>query len=296
VGSTWPVDIPGLADGNLPAPFHFVVSPGYFATMRIPLLRGRSFVEQDAAGRPHVTVISQSAAQRYFPGVDPLGRTIRIKDRDNADWHVVGIVGDVRSQRLDRAPRPQLYVPMDQSPAATMTVVIRSDHDPLKLVRPLRGIVQEVDHEQGLADVKTMEEVVNDSSARWRVSTSLFVCFGAVALGLALVGLYGMIAFSVAQRSREIAVRLALGDSRAGIVRLVLASLRTVVGGGVIVGLALALMIGRALSSLLYAVRPVDPLVFCSASVGFVVVVVIAGAFAAFKASNIEPIQALKTE
>ena len=297
VGSLWSVAKADRAAENLPAAFHFIISPGYFETMKVPVLSGRSFVAQDTAGRQRVAVLSQTAAQRYFPNENPIGRTIRIKDRENVDWHVVGVVGDVRNQRLDRAPRPQVYVPMDQSPAASMTVVARSNnHDPLSLERPLREIVQRLDREQGLADVKTLAQVVDDSAARWRVSTYLFLGFGGVALVLAIIGLYSVTSFNVAQRSREIALRLALGDSHAGIVRLILRSLARVAAAGVVVGLALALMIGRALSSLLYAVRPFDPIAFALASLGFVLVVLTAGALSALRASNIEPIVALKDE
>jgi putative ABC transport system permease protein len=297
VQSLWSISKPERSAENLPAAFHFIVSPGYFETMKVPLLSGRAFVSQDTADRPRVTVLSQAAARRYFPNENPLGRTIRINDRENVDWEVVGIVGDVRNQRLDRVPRPQVYVPMDQSPAGSMTVVMRStNHDPLSLARPLRDIVRRLDEEQALADVKTMVQVVDDSSARWRVSTYLFLGFGGVALVLALIGLYSVTSFSVTQRSREIALRLALGDSPAGIVRLILRSLSRVAAAGVVLGLALALILGRALSSLLYAVRPFDPIAFASASLGFLLVVLLAGALSAFKASNIEPSVALKAE
>src|SRR5712691_4419346 len=141
-----------------------------------------------------------------------------------------------------------------------------------------------------------MVQVVDESSARWRVSTYLFLGFAGIALVLALIGLYSVTSFNVAQRSSEIALRLALGDSQAGIVRLILRSLSRVAVAGVVVGLVLALMIGRALSSLLYAVRPFDPIAFALASLGFVLVVLTAGALSALNASNIEPIVALKDE
>ena len=297
VQSLWSISKADRSVENLPAAFHFIVSPGYFETMRVPLLSGRSFASQDTAGRQRVTVLSQAAARRYFPNENPLGRTIRINDRESVDWEVVGIVGDVRNQRLDRVPRPQVYVPMDQSPAGSMTLVMRStNHDPLSLARPLRDIVRRLDEEQALADVKTMVQVVDDSSARWRVSTYLFLGFGGIALVLALIGLYSVTSFSVTQRSREIALRLALGDSPAGIVRLILRSLSRVAAAGVVVGLVLAFILGRALSSLLYAVRPFDPIAFASASLGFLLVVLLAGALSAVKASSIEPSVALKAE
>jgi putative ABC transport system permease protein len=297
VGSVWSVSIPEHPLDKLPAPFNFIVSPGYFETMNIPLLAGRSFRAQDTTGRQRVAILGQAAAQRYFPNQNPIGRSIRIEDREHAEWEVVGIVGDVRSQRLDRSPRPQVYIPMDQSPAGRMTVVVRShNHDPLSLVGPLREIVHRLDDEQALADVKTMVQVVDDSSARWRVSTFLFLGFGAIALVLAVIGLYSVTSYSVAQRTREIAIRLALGESHPGIVWLIVRSLAGVAGIGVGVGLLLALIIGRTLSTLLYGIEPVDPIAFASAALGFATVVLITGAASASRASRIEPIVALKSE
>ena len=178
-----------------------------------------------------------------------------------------------------------------------MTVVVRSStHDPLSLVGPLREIVHRLDDEQALADVKTMVQVVDDSAARWRVSTFLFLGFGAIALVLAVIGLYSVTSYLVAQRAREIAIRLALGASRPGIVWLIVRSLASVAGIGVTVGLLLALMIGRTLSTLLYGIEPVDPIAFASAALGFATVVLITGAASASRASRIEPTVALKSE
>ena len=224
-------------------------------------------------------MLSQAAARRYFPNENPLGRTIRINDRESVDWEVVGIVGDVRNQRLDRVPRPQVYVPMDQSPAGSMTLVMRStNHDPLSLARPLRDIVRRLDEEQALADVKTMVQVVDDSSARWRVSTYLFLGFGGVALVLALVGLYSVTSFSVAQRSREIALRLALGDSHAGIVQIDSPVTFPCRGGrrGCRTGTGVHSSVGLFPPCFMRA-RPFDPIAFASASLGFLLVVLLSG-------------------
>jgi putative ABC transport system permease protein len=244
-----------------------------------------------------VAILNQTAAQRYFPNEDPIGRTLRIHDPDNANWTIVGVVGDVRNQRLDRPPRPQVYVPMDQSPAGRMFVVLRShNHNPESLARPLRDIVQRIDAEQGLADVKTMNQVVSDSAARWTVSTALFLGFGVIAVVLALAGLYSVTAFTVTERTREIAVRLALGDTPAGILRLILHSLLNAVAAGVVIGLMLALMAGRALSSLLYVVQPTDPAAFVAAAICFLFVIALAAFLSARTATKIQPGLALKFE
>jgi putative ABC transport system permease protein len=297
IGSVWSISIPDRPGETVPSPFHFIVSPGYFETMQIPLVAGRPFNEQDTTGRRRVAIVSQAAAQRYFPAESPIGRTLRIEDREPADWEVVGIVGDVRNQRLDRAPKPQVYVPMGQSPVGAMTLVVRTaTDDPLTLARPVRDVVRRLDGEQALTELKSLGQVVDDSSARWRVSTFLVLGFGAVSLILALIGLGGVTSYTVAQRTREIALRLALGDSRMGIVRLILRSLAAVAATGVILGLVLALVMSRALSSLLYGVSPADPIILTSAALAFVGMVLITGIVSASKGSNLDPMAALKAE
>jgi putative ABC transport system permease protein len=282
---------------NLPSAFHFVVTPGYFETMGIPRVAGRTFTSEDSAERSRVAILSQGASRRYFPNENPIGRMLRIRDSANAEWEIVGIVGDVRNQRLDRVPQPQIYVPMDQSPAAVMTIVIRSrNHDPIMLARVLRERVQAIDVEQGVADIKPMTQVVGDSAARWRVSTDLFLGFGAVALLLALIGLHSMIAFDVAQRSREIAIRIALGGSRGAIVALLLRSLSAACVSGLAVGLLLSAALARGLSSFLYAVTPVDPIAFGAASVGFLTAAVAAGGWTAYRTTNIHPVALLTAD
>jgi putative ABC transport system permease protein len=295
-GSVWPVHVADRLEG-LPAPFHFIVTPGYFEAMEIPLLNGRVFGAQDTARGPRVAVLSRTAAALYFPGQDPIGRPIRIEDRDHADWQIVGVVEDVRSHRLDRAPRPQVYVPAEQSPIGTMTVVVRSAVGvPRNLIRPLQEVVRRVDGDQALADVKTMADVVDDSAARWRVSTLLFIGFAAVAIVLAATGLFSVTSFTVAERTREIAIRRALGDSPVGIVFLVVRPLAGVIALGTALGLGLTLMIGRALSSLLYRVEPVDAAMFSLAVLGFSAVILLTGVTSAAKALRIDPRIAMQTD
>ena len=297
VGSLRSVARTDRAADTLPSAFHFVVTPGYFETMGIPRLAGRTFTAEDSAERSRVVILSQSASQRYFPNEDPIGRMLRIRDSANGEWQIVGIVGDVRNQRLDRVPQPQIYVPMDQSPAAVMTIVVRSrTHDPLALARALREKVRAIDVEQGVADIKPMTQVVDDSAARWRVSTDLFLGFGAVALLLALIGLHSMIAFNVAQRSREIAIRIALGGSRRAIVALLLRSMYALCVSGLAAGLLLSAALARGLSSLLYAVTPVDPIAFGAASIAFLAAAAAAGGWTAYRTTNIHPLALLRAD
>ena len=295
IGALWSVTVPGHTTDPANA-FYHVITPHYFDVMGIPVRQGRAFTAQDSIASRHVVILSATAAARYFPDVNPIGRVIRIEDRSHADWEVVGVVGDVRNQRLDRSPRPQMYVPVDQSPAIAMTVILRAEQDPLALARPLRDLVGRLDPDQAIADVKTMAQVVDDSSARWRVSTFVFLGFAASALLLALVGLHSVTLYSVQQRSRELALRLALGATRTGVVRMVVRSLAGIAAAGVAIGAVLGIALGRGLSTLLYRVEPLDPVVFAGSAVVFAALMLATGALAAFRASDIEPTAALKEE
>jgi putative ABC transport system permease protein len=289
------VTVPGHATDPANA-FYQVITPRYFEVMGIPVRQGRAFTAQDSNASRRVVILSATAAARYFPDVNPIGRFIRIEDRSPVEWEVVGVVGDVRNQRLDRSPRPQMYVPVDQSPAIAMTVIVRSQESPLALARPLRDLVGRLDPDQAIADIKTLQQVVDDSSARWRVSTFVFLGFAASALLLALVGLHSVTQYSVLQRTREIALRLALGATRAVIVRTVVRSLAGIAAAGVAVGAVLGMALGRGLSTLLYRVEPLDPVVFAGSAGVFAALILATGALAAFRASDIEPSAALKEE
>jgi putative ABC transport system permease protein len=297
VASVWSISIPGSVQKNLPAAFHHIISPDYFDVMGIPVVRGRRFDSHDDAGSRRVAILGEAAARRYFPnGEEPIGRSIRINDEDRADWEIIGVVGDVRNIRLDRVPRPQIYVSMEQSPTSSMMLVVSSDKDPLSLSEPIRNVVSQIDADQAVTDVRSLVSVVNDASAPWRVSAFMFAGFGATALVLALIGLYGVVSYGVAQRTREIAIRVALGCSGGGIVRMILRSVTTLAGGGLAIGLVLAAVFSKNLTAFLYAVDPLDPAILVTTALSFFVVVILAGALAAAKALAIEPAIALKAE
>jgi putative ABC transport system permease protein len=281
---------------DLPAAFHHVVTPGYFETVQIPLVSGRVFSDTDDAGGSRPAILSATAARRYFPDQSPLGRMLHIDDDAKADWEVVGVVGDVRNVRLDRLPRPQVYVPAAQSPAVAMTIVARTSRDPLALAGPLRDAVRRIDPAQSVADIRLMADVVGDASAPWRVSTTLFLAFGATSVVLALAGLYGVTAYAVAERTRELAVRMALGGTRASVVTLVVRSLAPIAAGGAVAGALFAAALARAIASLLYATQPFDPATVGAAALGFAAVVMLTGVAAASRAAAIDPIVALRHE
>ena len=297
VASMWSISIPGRPSTDLPAAFHHVVTPKYFEVLNIPLLEGRWFDEHDSAGRSRVAIISAAAARRYFPGnPHPVGQNIRIHDEQRADWEVVGIVGDVRNLRPDMAPRPQVYVPMEQTPMSAMTLVLRNNESSLALSRSLRNVVSAIDKEQAISEVKTLDSVVADASARWRVSASIFVMFGLAALALALIGLYGVVSYTIAQRKTEIAIRIALGSSYPGIIRMILRSVAVLGVMGTGLGLLLAVGAVQGIRTLLYTIEPLDFIALGMPAAGFLALVLIISAAAASKATRISPSLALKSE
>jgi predicted permease len=297
VASMWSISIPGRPSADLPAAFHHVVTPKYFEVLNIPLLEGRWFDEHDSAGRSRVAIISAAAARRYFPdNPHPVGQNIRIHDEQRADWEVVGIVGDVRNLRPDMAPRPQVYVPMEQTPMSAMTLVLRNNESSLALSRSLRNVVSAIDKEQAISEVKTLDSVVADASARWRVSASIFVMFGLAALALALIGLYGVVSYTIAQRKTEIAIRIALGSSYPGIIRMILRSVAVLGVMGTGLGLLLAVGAVQGIRTFLYTIEPLDFIALGMPAAGFLALVLIISAAAASKATRISPSLALKSE
>lgn len=297
VASVWSISIPGRPSGNLPAAFHHVITPGYFDALKIQLREGRWFDDHDTAGRARVAIINAAAARTYFPdNPHPVGKHIRIDDERRADWEVVGIVGDVRNLRPDLAPRPQVYVPMEQSPVSAMTLVLRSHASPVALSRSLRDVVSGIDKDQSITEVKTMDRVVADASARWRVSASVFAAFGFAALVVALIGLYGVVSYTVAQRKTEIAIRVALGSSCAGVIMLIVRSVAVLGAMGTGLGVLVAIGAGQGIRALLYTVEPLDFISLGMPATGFLAVILIIGAAAASRATRIPPSLALKSE
>jgi len=294
VASIRPVRVPGRTD-RLPDAFHHAVTAGYFETMRIPVLAGRTFTEGDAAGARRV-VLGETAARRYFPNQSPIGRTIVIDDDARAAWEVIGVVGDVRNQRVDRVPRPQLYVPASRTAPAAMTLVVRTSGDPLRVAAGVRAAVRRIDPAQSVADMRTVAAIVSDGAARWRVSTLLFLGFAAAAVMLAVVGLHGVTAYAVAQRTREIAVRIALGGTARSVVLLIARSMSGVAAVGVVAGAALAVALARGIASLLYDTDPLDPVAVGVAALGFLLIVTATAIVSAARAAAVEPAAALRAE
>ncbi len=290
-----------VAIGELPYWDRYMVTPDYFRALGIPLRRGRLLEQSDNEQAPLVALINETTARLYWPNQDPLGQRIRVPTFgvpfEKAPWRtVVGVVGDVRQYGLDAPRSSQFYVPHAQNPAGYVTLVVRTATDPLALGPALRREVRAVDKDQPLTSIATMEEVLADSVAGRRFSMTLLGVFAAGALGLAAVGLYGVIAYSVAQRTQEIGIRMALGALPGDVLKLVIGQGMALVAIGVALGLAATLAVTRVLESLLFEVSARDPLTFALVPLGLAAVALAACYLPARRALRIDPLIALRYE
>lgn len=276
-----------------------IISPAYFDTMSIPLLSGRAFTDQDTATRPRVAVISETMARRYWPGEDPIGKRIgtgRIERPE--DWtQVVGVVKDVRQFELTADPKPQMYLPYTQRGFFdSRDLVVKTDVDPASLAATVRRTVWEIDKDQPVSNIRTMEEILLDSIARQRFSMLLLAIFAAVALILAAVGIYGVMSYSVAQRTHEIGIRMALGAQTGSVLKLAVGYGLKLVIAGVAIGLIAAFALTRVMSTLLFGVTATDPATFTLISLLLVCVAAVASYIPARRATKVDPIIALRYE
>ena len=234
-----------------------MISPGYFEAMRIPIIHGRAFTVQDRAGASRVAVLNQTAARSLFPGEDPIGKRIKFEWDRNYILEVVGVVADTRDDGVSTPPAPGLFIPNDQLPFPFVSLMVRTTGDPALLANAIREQVRLVDSDQGIANIDEMQQLVSDSIAQPRLEAMVLTLFGAVALGLASIGLYGLIAFSVAERAaREIGIRLALGASKAGIFRMILRDGFRLTIVGLLLGFAGVVSSTRFMRALLFEIDP----------------------------------------
>jgi putative ABC transport system permease protein len=301
---------PEPAPNQEPQAQYGAVSPDYFQTLGIRLVAGRSFRAEDGRENTPVAIISEATARRYWPGESAVGKRLALSieslvfgpsgpphlDFSSAMREVVGVVSDVKSAGLAAEAAPQVYLPFAQRPARDMTVVIATESDPLVLAGPLRQAVLEVDPDQPIAAVRTLNGMVAESLGEPRFRTYLLSAFAAIALMLAAVGLSGLVAFTVSQRRREIGVRMALGASPGQVMRLALIQGLRPVLAGVAVGIPLALAATRLLTGMLFGVSPVDPLSFGAVSLLLVLVAVVACYLPARRVMGISPSEAMRAE
>jgi putative ABC transport system permease protein len=294
--------------GREPVSEMSIVSPDYFRVLEMSMLQGRSFNAQDLAGRQLVMIIDERAAQRFFPGQDPIGKqiddpvTVGEPNQIGPPITVIGVVAHTRrsapGERMDARNLAMMYFAAAQFPRDEQRIMVRVSpgHDPHALINAIKQEIAALDPEQAVSDIATMEENIADSLASRRLSMTLLSVFAALALGLASIGLYGVMALIVTQRTRELGIRLALGADRTRVFRLVLGQGFLLVGIGLMAGLLLAASTGRALASILYNVSVWDLTGFFSAAVTLVGVALIACCVPARRATRVDPIIALRTE
>jgi predicted permease len=271
-----------------------MVSPEYFRTMRVPLLRGRVFEPQDRAGSERVAIINETAAKQIWAGADPLRSPIVWGD---ASIRVVGIVGDMRFEDIERAAQPAMFLPYSHQARSRGVVFVRSAAgDPTALAAAVRQQIRAVDRNHAAYDLRTMRDLMRDATARSRFSTIVLGTFAAVALLLASIGIYGVMALAVAQRTRELGVRLALGADTQALLRMVVGQAMALVAAGALVGLVGAMVAARTVRTLLYGVAPLDPWAY-GISAGVLAVAALAATLVpALRATRISPLEALRAE
>jgi len=287
---------PPAAPGQFPGANYTVACPNYFRTMGIPIVRGREFTTQDTVNAPGVIVINETMARAFWPKEDPIGRAIRLGGSDGPRLTIVGVAGDVHHVGLDAPVQRQFFRPYMQAGWPVMTVVVRTIHAPATFAAPVKKALASALPDWPVAGFQTMEEVVHDSTGSRRFPMLLLSVFSVVALGLAAVGIVGVVGHSVTQRTHEIGLRMALGARTMDVLRLVVSSNMVWVLVGLAAGLAGSAALTRLLAGLLYGVRPLDPVVLGGVSVLLAAVALFASYLPARRAAKIDPMAALRIE
>jgi putative ABC transport system permease protein len=282
---------PGQTNPVVPA---VTANPGLFEALRIPLVAGRYFTGDDHRGSAPVAIVSEQLARRQFPGRPAIGNRIR---QGGEPWReIVGVVGNVKYLGLTVDTDPAYYMPFAQSESRRMFLVVRTSGDATRLAETLRREIQAIDASVALSQITTMEQALDRSVSQPRFQTGLLALFAGVALLLAAVGIYGLIAYWVAQRTQEIGVRMAVGAAPGQVMRLVVRQGLALAAIGIVVGLAGAFALSRVLETLLFGIGATDALTFVAAPLGILVVVVLACCVPALRATRISPMVALRSE
>jgi putative ABC transport system permease protein len=291
---------PPPSAGNAPLVEDRKITPGYFATMGVSLVRGRDFTDNDAPGQPNVCIINDTLAREFFSGADPIGKRLKMARTDEPEhpWFtIVGIAGDVRSYGLDVKPRPQICTTVEQNTDNYMSLIVRADALPATALEgAIRTAMKSLDPTLAVANFRTMESLVSNAMARPRFSTFLLGLFAATALVLTMVGLYGVVAYAVNQRTREIGIRIALGASQRRILALVVRQGMFPALLGLAIGISGALALTGLLANQLYEVKPTDPLTFLCVITVLLLVALAACFLPAWRAAGVNPTEALRYE
>ena len=288
---------PIAAGAALPDALLRTADPGYFSALQIPLLKGRSFTTDDRAGHQKTIIISRLLAQQYFPGEDPLDKHLHIAAYGNADYEVVGVVADTLYQ-VGQPARPTMYFPVlnEQIDVGGLTLAVRTAIDPLALSLQIQKQIAALDPELPVSDVLTMQQIIAQSLSNASLSATLVLAFAVLSLVLASVGLYGVLSYLMTQRTGEIGIRIALGAQREQVLRLMLGDGLRPALYGLVLGLAASAAAVRLIESMLYGTRPLDPGIFAGVTATLLVVAALACLVPAWRASRIDPMQALRME
>ncbi|HEU0052911.1 MAG TPA: ABC transporter permease [Longimicrobium sp.] len=294
-GEQYEFTLPGRSGANSvlsPAAGAYIVSPGYFGALGIPLVRGRVFEPRDEAeGAPYVIMVNQAAARRYWPGADPVGQTVML---GQATLTVVGVAGDVRNEGLAADAGPAVYVPFGLLPRVATQLFVRTTGDPAAAAQAVREAIHAADPMQPIAEIRTLRSAMAETVAQPRFFTLLLGLFGGLALLLAALGLYGVVAYSVTRRTAEIGIRMALGARAGDVVWMVVKRALGPTLAGIAVGAVGAWILSRLMASMLFQVRPADPATFAAAALVLVSVALLAAWLPARRAAHIEPSSALR--
>jgi predicted permease len=283
--------------GETPNADNRYVTPDYFSTMRIPLLQGREFTDADGADGRHVAIVDQALARQYLGGSSPIGKRLNLGTVEKPEWwEVIGEAGDVKAFGLERPDLPTLYLPYSQFPVGLVAFEIRTAGDPSGLIKSAEQAVWDVDKDQPIFQALAMSSLAAQSVALRRVSTLLLVGFAMLALVLAAVGIYGVTAYSVAQRTHEIGTRMALGAQPKDVLRLILGQGARLAFFGVMLGVLAALALTRFMASILFGVSASDPLTFAGVAILLTFITLAACYIPARRATRIDPMVALRYE
>jgi predicted permease len=277
--------------------FYSIVRPGYFSTVGIPLREGRDFTAHDDTSAARVAIVSETAARNLWPGKPALGQRFKFGADDTTGWKtVVGVVGDVTQHINGKKPPIHVYVPHMQDPLQTVILVVRHDGDPAAMTAAIRRVIQSNDPDMPLYDARTMTEAINLGLWENRIWVSLMTVFATMALLIAAIGIYGVMAYSVAQRTQEIGIRMALGAARQDVLRLVVGQAMRLTVIGVGIGLAGAYAVTRLMASVLFGVSATDPPTFIGVTVILALSSVIAAWLPAERATRVDPMIALRSQ
>ena len=280
----------------MPNADHRVVSPKYFELMGIPIVRGRAFTAYDRADAPAVAIINETTARRYWPNEDPIGKRLAFGYYQWRWCEIVGVVKDIKHYGLDRPSEPEMYFPQVQEPSPFMVLDVRAASDPKQLAAAVQNQIWAVDNDQPVSNIRTMDQLFSASLSERRFQMVLLGIFGILALILAAVGIFGVMAYSVSRRTQEIGLRIALGAKAGDVLKLILGQGLKWSVLGVAIGLILALALSRVLSSLLFQVRATDPAILAGVSLLLGGVALLACYIPAHRATRIDPMVALRWE